>query len=177
MEYLDIKHRLGESPISGRDWYNQEASRAINQAIGRVIRHINDFGLICLADKRFADYRTKNERSKWVRERQISFKNPEHMQNTVSKFFEDMKARNFPVKKQRQINTYDSDEGEGMRSRENSVDSNTGFRNRKFRQSNLNSILGLKPSGNNKNSIASYFTGNGQKPKRAPHKVSIKATE
>ena len=25
--------------ISGRDWYNQQATRAVNQAIGRVIRH------------------------------------------------------------------------------------------------------------------------------------------
>ena len=26
--------------ISGKDWYNQQATRSVNQAIGRVIRHV-----------------------------------------------------------------------------------------------------------------------------------------
>ena len=26
--------------LNGREWYNQQATRAVNQAIGRVIRHI-----------------------------------------------------------------------------------------------------------------------------------------
>jgi len=34
--------------------YNLEAFRAVNQAIGRVIRHKNDFGAVLLLDKRFA---------------------------------------------------------------------------------------------------------------------------
>jgi Rad3-related DNA helicase len=33
--YLDAKG----CQLSGRDWYNQQATRAVNQAIGRVIRH------------------------------------------------------------------------------------------------------------------------------------------
>ena len=40
--------------MGGQDWYNLEAFRALNQAIGRVIRHKNDFGAVILLDKRFA---------------------------------------------------------------------------------------------------------------------------
>ena len=52
MSYLDTKNKQGILPFNGRDWYNQEASRAINQAIGRVIRHRYDYGLILLIDER-----------------------------------------------------------------------------------------------------------------------------
>jgi len=51
--YLDRKMRLGLGSLSGDKWYFQEAQRAVNHAIGRVIRNKNDFGVIVLADKRY----------------------------------------------------------------------------------------------------------------------------
>ena len=39
--------------LSGDGWYQQQASRAVNQAMGRVIRHVHDYGAIILADDRF----------------------------------------------------------------------------------------------------------------------------
>ena len=39
--------------LSGDAWYAQQASRAVNQAMGRVIRHVADFGAVILADARF----------------------------------------------------------------------------------------------------------------------------
>lgn len=38
--------------LSGNNWYKQQASRAVNQAIGRVIRHRQDYGAIFLCDHR-----------------------------------------------------------------------------------------------------------------------------
>ena len=40
--------------LNGKDWYNQQAFRAVNQAVGRVIRHKNDYGAILLCDERFS---------------------------------------------------------------------------------------------------------------------------
>lgn len=39
--------------LTGEGWYNQQASRAVNQAVGRVIRHRHDYGAIIFCDERF----------------------------------------------------------------------------------------------------------------------------
>ena len=39
--------------LAGSEWYSTQAIRAMNQAIGRVIRHRDDFGAIYLCDLRF----------------------------------------------------------------------------------------------------------------------------
>ncbi|KAF2365632.1 DEAD2 [Trinorchestia longiramus] len=65
-QYLNnirIKEKRGQS---GNEWYNLEASRAVNQAIGRVIRHKDDFGAILLADHRFGTGGFSRQLSKWV---------------------------------------------------------------------------------------------------------------
>jgi len=49
-DYLDRKHVHGKSKINGNAWYKLQACRAVNQAIGRVIRHAGDFGAIVLLD-------------------------------------------------------------------------------------------------------------------------------
>ena len=41
--------------LGGDAWYEQQAARAVNQAIGRCVRHAKDWGAILLADARFAD--------------------------------------------------------------------------------------------------------------------------
>lgn len=54
--------------ISGDTWYVQQAMRAVNQAIGRVIRHKDDFGAIILCEERFGQSRHVAQLSKWLRE-------------------------------------------------------------------------------------------------------------
>lgn len=39
--------------LSGEEWYNQQASRAVNQSVGRVIRHRHDYGAIIFCDERY----------------------------------------------------------------------------------------------------------------------------
>ena len=53
--------------LSGEQWYCQQAYRAVNQAVGRCIRHINDFGAIILCDPRFHLKQTQQELSRWMR--------------------------------------------------------------------------------------------------------------
>jgi regulator of telomere elongation helicase 1 len=47
-------------------WYQLEASRAVNQAIGRVIRHRNDYGAILLCDTRFGSQSFRQQLSAWL---------------------------------------------------------------------------------------------------------------
>jgi regulator of telomere elongation helicase 1 len=44
--------------LSGHEWYRQQASRAVNQAIGRVIRHRHDYGAVFLCDHRYRRHST-----------------------------------------------------------------------------------------------------------------------
>lgn len=63
------KHYLdSQKPGSGQLWYNQESCRSVNQSIGRVIRHINDYGIIVLADERFAWSANQKDLPGWVRQ-------------------------------------------------------------------------------------------------------------
>lgn len=57
---------LPPKPLTGSEWYSQSAWRAVNQAIGRVIRHRNDYGAIILADERFLSAQTQ-PLSRWLR--------------------------------------------------------------------------------------------------------------
>ena len=57
--------------ISGDDWYRIQAIRAVNQAIGRVIRHIRDYGAIFLIDERYQRIQVQHLISGWLRD-QIS---------------------------------------------------------------------------------------------------------
>ncbi|GLV35707.1 Regulator of telomere elongation helicase 1 [Carabus blaptoides fortunei] len=70
-EYLDICRSKNSEYLSGQDWYSLEATRAVNQAIGRVIRHRHDYGAILLLDNRFNNYSVRNKLSLWLRD-QIS---------------------------------------------------------------------------------------------------------
>ena len=53
--------------LSGAEWYTQQAHRAVNQAVGRVIRNKSDYGAVLLLDSRFGDERNQQGLSKWVR--------------------------------------------------------------------------------------------------------------
>ncbi|XP_071521047.1 regulator of telomere elongation helicase 1 homolog [Panulirus ornatus] len=64
LEETRLKYKKG---LTGQAWYQLEASRAVNQAIGRVIRHKDDFGAIILCDSRFAVSGFKAQLSAWVR--------------------------------------------------------------------------------------------------------------
>ncbi|XP_066245652.1 regulator of telomere elongation helicase 1 homolog isoform X2 [Euwallacea similis] len=65
-KYLDVCHSQDKEYLNGQSWYSLEASRAVNQAIGRVIRHKNDFGAILLLDERFNNALIKQQMSKWL---------------------------------------------------------------------------------------------------------------
>jgi regulator of telomere elongation helicase 1 len=62
--YLDLNRNKENELQTGSEWYILEAVRAVNQAIGRVIRHKDDYGAILLCDSRFHNYKT--QLSKWI---------------------------------------------------------------------------------------------------------------
>lgn len=51
MDYNNSNKSKGFLP--GREWYTVDALRALNQALGRCIRHKNDWGAVLLVDERY----------------------------------------------------------------------------------------------------------------------------
>ena len=99
-DYLDRKFRTPSQnrelqTLSGKDWYSQQATRAVNQAIGRVIRHVQDYGAIILIDERYSWSSNRSQISKWLRDRVKVQSNSDELVATLDKFFGEMKARNF----------------------------------------------------------------------------------
>jgi hypothetical protein len=52
--------------VSGNEWYVSEAYRAVNQALGRCIRHGKDFGALILFDNRWTEGNVAKRLSKWL---------------------------------------------------------------------------------------------------------------
>lgn len=70
---VDLKRKyndkfcLHRQLMSGKEWYETQAFRALNQALGRCIRHRNDWGALILVDSRFANKSYTKGLSKWIR--------------------------------------------------------------------------------------------------------------
>lgn len=67
-KYLEELRLQDRDFLSGDEWYSLEATRAVNQAIGRVIRHQNDYGAILLCDSRFNNPKVRGKLSAWLRD-------------------------------------------------------------------------------------------------------------
>ncbi|XP_061486921.1 regulator of telomere elongation helicase 1 isoform X2 [Rhineura floridana] len=90
MKFLDemrAKGGAGGQYLSGSSWYRQQASRAVNQAIGRVIRHRQDYGAIFLCDHRFMNTDARAQLPSWVRPHIKIYENFGHAVRDVSQFF------------------------------------------------------------------------------------------
>ncbi|CRG95602.1 DNA repair helicase, putative [Plasmodium gallinaceum] len=90
----DNTSTLSITPSKGNKWYNEEAMRSINQSIGRVIRHKNDYGAIFFLDSRFSNNQRIKEISKWVRTHFRIYRDVEQIQSDIDKFFELFKGLN-----------------------------------------------------------------------------------
>lgn len=68
-KYLKENRTIENEMLSGDEWYVLNAVRAINQAIGRVIRHKDDYGAILLCDNRFYVKSNRENISGWLKNR------------------------------------------------------------------------------------------------------------
>lgn len=61
----EIARRAKEA---GREYYENACMRAVNQSVGRAIRHREDYAAIVMVDKRFGNERIKGKLPGWIRE-------------------------------------------------------------------------------------------------------------
>ncbi|RUS23626.1 hypothetical protein BC938DRAFT_474857 [Jimgerdemannia flammicorona] len=92
LDDVQASDRSVTTSISGNEWYKQQAIRAVNQAIGRVIRHRKDYGAILLCDERFASPAIISQLSGWVRPFVKVCNNFGEAQGQVTKFFKSIES-------------------------------------------------------------------------------------
>ncbi len=57
---------MAEAKRVARDFYENACMRAVNQSIGRAIRHRNDYAAIVLVDRRFGTDRIRGKLPGWI---------------------------------------------------------------------------------------------------------------
>ncbi|KAH0789274.1 Fanconi anemia group J protein [Histomonas meleagridis] len=76
--------------MNGNEWYDAQAFRSLFQAIGRCIRHKNDYGAIILMDERFQ--KQLNCFPNWVQKSYNKAQNIDAIVNNLSIFYNHMKT-------------------------------------------------------------------------------------
>ncbi|KDO85138.1 hypothetical protein CISIN_1g000814mg [Citrus sinensis] len=85
-------YRSSKNLLSGNEWYCNQAFRALNQAIGRCIRHRFDYGAIILLDERFQEERNRAHISKWLRKSIKQYDSFDASLEGLKSFFRDVKG-------------------------------------------------------------------------------------
>ncbi|XP_059642020.1 regulator of telomere elongation helicase 1 homolog [Cornus florida] len=91
-EYMDQhiqSQQMGCKVLTGEEWYSQQASRAVNQAVGRVIRHLHDYGAIIFCDERFEHPNRQSQISLWIRPHIKCYSKFGDVVFTLTRFFRD----------------------------------------------------------------------------------------
>lgn len=75
------------SVLNGSQWYTTQAIRAVNQAVGRAIRHKFDYGGIILCDERFQSKHLQHHISKWIQPSLSVFPTFQNADESLRDFF------------------------------------------------------------------------------------------
>ena len=93
-EYLESKIYLKggskkDANAATKDFYETICMKAVNQSIGRAIRHVNDYANIYLLDKRYATPHIQGKLSLWVRKRIQLQSSTDSIMTMTKKYFDD----------------------------------------------------------------------------------------
>jgi len=69
MQYISAKEtkRGGDGKAAARDFFENACMRAVNQCVGRAIRHKGDYAAIMMLDRRYGTKRIQDKLPKWIR--------------------------------------------------------------------------------------------------------------
>lgn len=85
-EYNDVARRTRPHLMSGGDWYASQAFRALNQAVGRCIRHKDDWGAIMMIDSRLKFPSSVQNISRWLRQSLVTGDEYEYSYGCLKEF-------------------------------------------------------------------------------------------
>ena len=92
-QFNSSAHGAQKNLLDGNRWYEHQAFRAYNQALGRCVRHLHDYAAIFLVDQRFCHNRENiNLISKWVRGRVRTSGGANESVGMLNEFFQTLQA-------------------------------------------------------------------------------------
>lgn len=83
-----------EGKAAGREIYENACMRAVNQSIGRAIRHRNDFASIVLLDRRYKTPRIADKLPSWIKQGIVERKTAAEFSDVVDSLDEFFKTKN-----------------------------------------------------------------------------------
>lgn len=89
MQYITSKvnARGVDGKAAARDYYENACMRAVNQCVGRAIRHKGDYAAIMVLDKRYGSERIRNKLPRWIRSSLMANTSVKDMESTLEQFF------------------------------------------------------------------------------------------
>ncbi|EYB83924.1 hypothetical protein Y032_0327g2616 [Ancylostoma ceylanicum] len=87
--------------LTGDQWYITQAYRALNQALGRCLRHRNDWGALVLVDERLVEQATTSGSkvvssarvSTWIRDQLVVYRQFQNFESSLSDFVRRMQLK------------------------------------------------------------------------------------
>lgn len=77
----------GDGKAAARELFENTCMRAVNQCIGRAIRHKEDYAVILMLDKRYEGKRIQDKLPKWIRESMVNGLAARDIEGTLDSFF------------------------------------------------------------------------------------------
>ena len=111
MDYLNNKKNKNKNDIiGGNEWYLIDAMTAVNQSLGRVLRHSNDYGVMICFDERYINF--IKYFSFWIRQHYEKYKN--NINSNIEIFFNEQREKFKNIKTNNKIKSNNNTNNSGF---------------------------------------------------------------
>ncbi|KAL6707870.1 ATP-dependent DNA helicase chl1 [Coniothyrium glycines] len=83
-----VKSSGGDGKLAAQDYYENTCMRAVNQCIGRAIRHRNDYAAILMIDNRYGSDRIQAKLPKWIQSSLSGNLSARRLEGRLKEFFD-----------------------------------------------------------------------------------------
>ncbi|KZM25286.1 RNA helicase [Ascochyta rabiei] len=89
LQYISSKEtaRGGDGKAAAREFFENACMRAVNQCVGRAIRHKGDYAAIMMLDKRYGGERIQSKLPKWIRGSLMAATSVKEVERRLDQFF------------------------------------------------------------------------------------------
>lgn len=91
-ESPELKEKM-KNQVDSQDYYENLCMKAVNQCIGRSVRHINDYATVVLLDERYKNPRIQAKLPKWISRSLLIADSFKAVPSNIIRFFNEKKSK------------------------------------------------------------------------------------